>query len=129
MHLLLTKTPAPNLCGVFGLLKRALRVRDRLKNPGFGYAGIAFPFANVILTLIGVAISSRKVRGGIGMHLGIGITLTFGIGITLTFTYILFMQISSVFSTYGGLNPTIAVWIPNLVFAAISFYLIKTAPK
>ena len=82
---------------------------------------IAFPFANVILTLIGVAISSRKVRGGIGMHLGIGITLTF--------TYILFMQISSVFSTYGGLNPTIAVWIPNLVFAAISFYLIKTAPK
>lgn len=82
---------------------------------------IAFPFANIILTLIGVAISSRKVRGGIGMHLGIGITLTF--------TYILFMQITSVFSTYGGLDPMIAVWIPNIVFASISLYLIKVAPK
>ncbi len=82
---------------------------------------IAFPFANIILTLIGVAISSRKVRGGIGMHLGIGITITF--------TYILFMQISSVFSTYGGLDPFIAVWIPNVTFGAISFFLIKTAPK
>lgn len=82
---------------------------------------ISFPFANIILTLIGVALSSRKIRGGIGMHLGIGIMLTF--------SYILFMQISSVFSTYGGLDPFIAVWIPNLLYAAISFYLIKTAPK
>jgi len=82
---------------------------------------ISFPFANIILTLIGVALSSRKIRGGIGMHLGIGIMLTF--------SYILFMQISSVFSTFGGLNPFIAVWIPNLLYAAISFYLIKTAPK
>jgi len=82
---------------------------------------IAFPFANIILTLIGVAISSRKVRGGIGMHLGIGITLTF--------SYILFMQFTTVFASYGNLSPVIAVWIPNILFGLISFYLIKIAPK
>lgn len=82
---------------------------------------IAFPFANIILTLIGVAISSRKVRGGIGMHLGVGITLTF--------SYILFMQISTVFSANGGLEPMIAAWIPNIVFGIISIYLIRKAPK
>lgn len=85
------------------------------------YERIAFPFANIILTLIGVAISSRKVRGGIGMHLGIGITLTF--------SYILFMQISTVFSANGSLAPIVAVWIPNVVYGLISFYLIKRAPK
>lgn len=82
---------------------------------------IAFPFANIILTLIGVAISSRKVRGGIGMHLGIGITLTF--------SYILFMQITTVFSANGSLPPVIAVWIPNVVYGIISVYLIRRAPK
>ncbi|MCF8233039.1 MAG: LptF/LptG family permease [Bacteroidales bacterium] len=82
---------------------------------------IAFPFANIILTMIGVALSSRKVRGGIGMHLGIGLLLTF--------SYILFMQVSSVFSTYGGLDPFVAVWIPNITYAIISLFLIKTAPK
>lgn len=85
------------------------------------YQRIAFPFANIILTLIGVAISSRKVRGGIGVHLGIGITLTF--------SYILFMQISTVFSANGNLQPAIAVWIPNIVYGLISVYLIKRAPK
>ncbi len=82
---------------------------------------IAFPFANIILTFIGVAISSRKVRGGIGVHLGIGLTLTF--------SYILFMQISTVFSANGNLDPMIAVWIPNIIYGFISFVLIKNAPK
>ncbi|PID95604.1 MAG: permease [Bacteroidetes bacterium] len=82
---------------------------------------IAFPFANIILALIGVAISSRKVRGGIGMHLGIGISLTFG--------YILFMRVSTVFSTYANFDPLIAAWIPNILFAFITIYLIYKAPK
>ncbi len=82
---------------------------------------IAFPFANIILALIGVAISSRKVRGGIGMHLGIGISLTFG--------YILFMRVTTVFSTYANLDPLIAAWIPNIIFALITVYLIHKAPK
>ncbi|MBU2650017.1 MAG: LptF/LptG family permease, partial [Bacteroidetes bacterium] len=34
---------------------------------------IASPFATIVLTLIGVSLSCRKVRGGIGLHLGLGI--------------------------------------------------------
>ena len=82
---------------------------------------IAFPFATIVLTLIGVSLSSRKVRGGIGVHLGFGIALTF--------SYILFMQISNVFATHGNLSPAIAAWIPNVIFGFIAIYLIRIAPK
>lgn len=82
---------------------------------------IAFPFATLVLTLIGMAISSRKVKGGIGMHLGLGLALSFA--------FILFMQISTTFAVYGGLQPWLAVWLPNLVFGLIGAYLLWTAPK
>jgi len=82
---------------------------------------LAGPAAIIILTLIGVALSSRKVRGGIGMHLGAGIALTF--------SYILLMQISTVFSTFGNLSPAIASWIPNIIFLFIGLYLLYKAPK
>jgi lipopolysaccharide export system permease protein len=85
------------------------------------YERIAFPFATIILTLIGVSVSSRKVRGGIGFHLGLGLALTF--------LYILFMQIFTVFATFGDLPPLIAVWIPNLIFGVIALFLYKIAPK
>ncbi len=85
------------------------------------YKRVAGPAAIIILTLIGVALSSRKVRGGIGMHLGIGLLLTF--------SYILFMQISTVFSTYGDLSPAIGTWIPNIIYLFIAIYLLIKAPK
>ncbi|MDP3464038.1 MAG: LptF/LptG family permease [Bacteroidales bacterium] len=82
---------------------------------------VASPVAIIILTFIGVAVSSRKVRGGIGMHLGVGIGLTF--------SYIIFMQFSTVFATFGNLPPFLAAWIPNMVFAVLGIYLITKAPK
>lgn len=82
---------------------------------------LASPAAILILTFIGVALSSRKVRGGIGVHLGAGIAITF--------SYILFMQISTVFATYGDLSPAIAAWIPNIFFAIVGIYLVRQAPK
>jgi len=82
---------------------------------------ISSPFATLVMTLIGVSLSSRKLRGGIGMHLGLGILLTF--------TYILFMRITTVFATVGDLPPYIAAWIPNAIFILIGLYLLKTAPK
>ncbi len=85
------------------------------------YKRYAFPFATIILTLIGVSLSSRKVRGGIGMHLGIGIGLTF--------TYILFMQVSNVFATFGNVSPLLATWIPNIIFGVLSIFMIRMAPK
>lgn len=81
----------------------------------------AFPISAIILTLIGVALSSRKIRGGIGMHLGLGIAITF--------SYILFMQISTQFAVFGTLTPIVAVWLPNFLFGILAFYLIRIAPK
>jgi len=82
---------------------------------------IAFPFATIVLTLIGVALSSRKVRGGIGMHLGLGIALSF--------TFIMFMQVSTTFAVYGNLHPAAAVWLPNVLYGIIAAFLIRWAPK
>jgi len=82
---------------------------------------IADPFSTLIFTLIGVSLSSKKVRGGIGMQLG------FGIG--LTFAFILFMKVSTVFATRGSLSPMIAAWIPNFIFGLVSIYLMRIAPK
>lgn len=82
---------------------------------------LASPFSIVVLTLIGVALSSRKIRGGIGIHLGLGIGISFA--------YILFMQISNTFGNYGNVPPVIAVWIPNFLFLILGIYLLRTAPK
>ena len=82
---------------------------------------MAFPFATIILTIIGVSISSRKVRGGIGMHLGYGLAITFG--------YILFQQVTTVFATRGNMAPWLSVWIPNFVFAVVAAFLYRIAPK
>ncbi len=81
----------------------------------------ASPFAVFILTLIGVSLSSRKVRGGIGMNIGIGLTLSF--------SYILFLQFSSQFSLKGNLGPMLAMWIPNIIYTGIALVLYKLAPK
>jgi len=81
----------------------------------------AYPFATLILTIVAVAMASRKVRGGIGLHLGLGLLISFA--------YILFMQVSTTFATNGDLSPIIAVWIPNLLFASLGLYLLKKAPK
>jgi lipopolysaccharide export system permease protein len=85
------------------------------------YKRTALPFSTFILTLIGVSISSRKVRGGTGLHIGIGLGFCF--------SYIIFMQFSSQFSITGPLNPFIAVWLPNVIYAFIGYYLYKKAPK
>lgn len=82
---------------------------------------ITFPFANLVLTFIGVAFSSRKVRGGIGMHLGMGIAIAF--------TFILMLQITSVFAIFGNLPASVALWIPNIIYGIIAIYLLRIAPK
>ena len=70
------------------------------------------PFAAFILTTIGFALASKKVKGGMGMNLGIGLALSF--------SYILFDTISATFAISGGLSPRIAVWIPNFLFLLIA---------
>ena len=82
---------------------------------------IATSFAAFILTLIGTALSVKKVKGGMGLNLGIGIALSFG--------YIVFQTISSSFAVNGNMSPVIAVWIPNITFLIIGVYLYRKASK
>lgn len=81
----------------------------------------SLPFASYILTLIGVSISSRKVRGGIGAHLALGMFLCV--------SYILFMKVSSVYATNAGLDSLLSTWIPNILFAILAVYIFQKAPK
>jgi lipopolysaccharide export system permease protein len=85
------------------------------------YRRFSNPFAIFILTLIGVSLSSQKVRGGIGMQIGIGLGLSF--------SYILFMQFASQFSLKGNLDPLLAQWIPNILYTGIALALYRIAPK
>lgn len=85
------------------------------------YRRVAIPVATFILTLIGVSLSSKKVRGGIGVQLGFGIALSF--------TYILFMQVSNTFAVNGIMPAFIAVWLPNIIFSFVAIALLRNAPK
>ena len=82
---------------------------------------IAFPFSTFILTLIGVAVSSRKIRGGIGLHIAIGVVISF--------TYILFIQFSKQFAIGGKLPVMAAVWMPNIFFTIVAIFLMRLAPR
>ncbi len=81
----------------------------------------AYSFSTFILTLIGVTLSSRKKRGGIGINIGVGILLAF--------TYIMFMEVSNVLATNAHMPPVIAVWIPNVIFGLIGIILYNQAKK
>jgi len=85
------------------------------------YKRVATPFSFFVLTLLAVAISSRKSRGGTGVHLGIGIFLTF--------TFLLVTQVFNTLGTTLVLPASIAVWTPNVIFLLISLYMVKAAPK
>ncbi len=84
------------------------------------YRRTAVPFATFILTVIGVSVAGRKIRGGFGLQIVFGLVLSFA--------YIFFMQVSYTFATGGGLSPLLAVWIPNILFAGIAFVLLRYAP-
>jgi lipopolysaccharide export system permease protein len=73
------------------------------------------PFSSFILTFIGASLASRKIKGGIGLHLGLGILISF--------SYIMFMQVSTVFATSGSVPPSLAVWIPNVIFGILAVFL------
>ncbi|MBS1510426.1 MAG: LptF/LptG family permease [Bacteroidetes bacterium] len=81
----------------------------------------AIPASVLILTIIGAVMASRKVRGGSGLHLAIGVVISV--------VYILFSRFSIVFATKGNFPPFLAAWTPNLIFGILVFYLYKRAPK
>lgn len=85
------------------------------------HSRIASPFATFILTMIGFALSVRKVRGGLGINVGVGILLSF--------SYILFMRFATVFAISGVFSAAISAWIPNILYAMIAAVIYFTAPR
>jgi len=85
------------------------------------YQRMINPLSIFVLTLIGLSVSSRKVRGGIGMHLGIGLLLSF--------SYILFLQISTNMSIGGTLLPILGVSIPTIIYSVVAIFLYYLTPK
>ena len=110
-----------------GQLNELIRTQELRGDPNVMYALIekhtrfALPFSAFILTLMGVCLSSRKRRGGIGLNIGLGIGLSF--------TYILFLRFSQMFVYSGTLPPFIALWLPNLIFAVVAAVLYSKASK
>ena len=82
---------------------------------------IATSFASFILTMIGVSLSSRKRKGGMGMYLGIGLALSFG--------YILLQTISATFAINADTPAMLAAWIPNILYAIIAYFCYRQAPN
>ena len=82
---------------------------------------IASSFASFILTTIGVSLSSRKRKGGMGLYLGIGLALSFG--------YIMLQTVSATFAINAGTPAMLAAWIPNIIFAVVAWFCYRQAPR
>ena len=81
----------------------------------------SYPFAAYILTIIGVAVSSQKKRGGIGLNIAIGLGFVF--------IYIFAMKMTTVAAINVGFPTLLAVWIPNILFSIVAYVLYRLAQK
>jgi len=81
----------------------------------------SMPFSAFILTIIGVALCTKKRRGGMGWNIAVGLALGF--------SYVLFMQFSEMFVITDTLPASIAIWLPNILYAIIAAILYILAPK
>lgn len=85
------------------------------------YQRTSGPVSTFILSIIGVSLASRKTRGGMGLHLGLGLLLSF--------SYIMFMQVSTIFAYKAGFNTLLSTWLPNMIYAVIAVVLYRWASK
>ncbi len=85
------------------------------------YERYTYPFAVIILTIIGVVVSSKKSREGTGFKIALGFVLAF--------IYILMVIVSRNFANVGDIHPLLACWIPNIIFSIIGFVLYRQVPK
>ena len=81
----------------------------------------AMTAAAFILPIIGMALSSRKSKGGMGLNIGIGLVLSF--------SYILFITITQTFAISGLTSALVAMWIPNLIYAIIAIIIYRNAAR
>ena len=79
------------------------------------------PLSIVILTLIGVSVSTKKTRGGIGLNLGVGLLISF--------TFLIVFQFFLAYGSSGSMHPFIATIIPNIIFGVVAFVMYRLAQK
>lgn len=85
------------------------------------YKRTSLPISSFVLTLIAVALASKKRRGGVGMNLAVGIALMF--------VYVFFMKVAEVLGAGATSNPLFMVWLPNIVFGILAIYLYFNAKR
>jgi lipopolysaccharide export system permease protein len=85
------------------------------------YRRTADPFTIIILTIIGASVASRKVRGGLGFHLAIGVIIGA--------CFVILSKFTTTFALTLGIPPLLGVWLPNMIFGLISLYLYRNAQK
>ena len=107
---------------VLNLIERAwcsiiLKILFQLK----GILGFMAPFAAIILTFIGVIVSSKKKRGGTG--------LSNCLGFVIAFVFIIFFILSKAIAEIQAMNPLLAVWLPNITFTMVGLFLYKFVPR
>ncbi len=85
------------------------------------YKRDATPFSIIILSLIAAIISSKKIRGGSGIHLAVALLISA--------IYVVLDRFSTVFSVNSGLSPLLAAWLPNIIFLFVTFYFYKKSQQ
>ena len=85
------------------------------------YKKFSLPISVYILTLIAVAVSSMKRRGGMGLNLAFGITIAM--------VYVFFDKIFGVLVQKANFSPILAVWIPNVIFGVLAYFLLRKARR
>ena len=85
------------------------------------YKRTSGPFTILILTLIGATIGTRKVRGGLGMHLALGLALGA--------IYTVMSKFSETFAHNLNFSILFGVWLPNIVFSILTYYLYRVSQK
>ena len=85
------------------------------------YKRFSLPVSAYILTIIAVAVSSMKRRGGMGINLALGISLAF--------IFIFFDKVFGTISEQSDFSPLVAVWLPNVLFGILAVYLLNYAKR
>ena len=85
------------------------------------YKKYSVPVSAFILTIIAVAVSAMKRRGGMGTNLAIGIALAFA--------FVFFDKIFGVLAEKSSIPPFLAVWLPNIAFGILAIYLLRNAKR
>ena len=85
------------------------------------YKRTSLPISSFILTMIAVALASKKRRGGIGISLAFGVAVMF--------SYVFFLKVFEVLGASATSNPFVMVWTPNILFGILAVYLYKNARR